>query len=97
VERMELPLMLAGPILRRVEPTLVSVWVALSEPGTIRVTLWEGRVTAGSANPLIAFDPLWVACKAEISDLTGPKLRASAGLRRFTPQSPCDKAATRRA
>ena len=31
--------MLAGPILRRVEPTLVSVWVALSEPGTIRVTL----------------------------------------------------------
>src|SRR5687768_1321204 len=29
-DRMELPLMLAGPILRRVEPTLVSVWVALS-------------------------------------------------------------------
>jgi hypothetical protein len=54
---MELPLMLAGPILRRVEPTLVSVWVALSEPATIRITLWEGRVTAGSANPLIASDP----------------------------------------
>jgi hypothetical protein len=28
----ELPFTLAGPILRRVEPRLVAVWVALREP-----------------------------------------------------------------
>jgi hypothetical protein len=55
---MALPLMLAGPILRRVEPTLVSVWMALSDPATIRITLWQGRVTAGtSETPWIASDP----------------------------------------
>ena len=85
---MALPLMLAGPILRRVEPTLVSVWVALSEPATVRITLWEGRVTAGSANPWIASDPpgtptLRVGAKLHVAvatvkiPLTSPRLLQS--------------------
>jgi len=41
---MPLPLMLAGPILRRVEPTLVSVWVALREASTMDIQLWTGLV-----------------------------------------------------
>lgn len=41
---MPLPLILAGPILRRVEPTLVSVWVALSEPLHVQISLWNGLV-----------------------------------------------------
>ena len=41
---MPLPLILAGPILRRVEPTLVSAWVALSAPFHVQITLWEGLV-----------------------------------------------------
>ena len=49
--------MLAGPIVRRVEPTLASVWVALSEAAKVKLTLWDGRVTAGSGNPLISSDP----------------------------------------
>jgi hypothetical protein len=43
---MNLPLILAGPILRRVEPGLVSVWMALSEEATVKLTLWEGQATA---------------------------------------------------
>ena len=36
---MGIPLILAGPILRRVEPGLVSVWLALSEAATMNLTL----------------------------------------------------------
>ena len=54
---MALPLLLAGPILRRVEPTLVCVWVALSESATLKLTLWEGRVNAGSANAHVESAP----------------------------------------
>lgn len=54
---MALPLLLAGPILRRVEPTLVSVWVALRESATVTLTLWEGRVTAGSGNVFLSSEP----------------------------------------
>ena len=43
---MDLPLILAGPILRRIEPNLVSVWLALSEAASVQLTLWEGRATA---------------------------------------------------
>jgi hypothetical protein len=51
---LDIPLLLAGPILRRVEPTLVSVWLALSKPATVRLTLWEGRVLSGAGNPLFS-------------------------------------------
>jgi len=43
-----LPLVLAGPILRRVEPKLVAVWVALSRPASLTITLWHGRVKGGA-------------------------------------------------
>lgn len=37
-----LPLILAGPILRRVEPTRASVWVALSAARTVELAVWTG-------------------------------------------------------
>jgi len=43
-----LPFVLAGPILRRVEPKLVSVWIAFSRPANVTITLWEGRVKGGA-------------------------------------------------
>jgi hypothetical protein len=46
--------LLAGPILRRVETTLVSVWVALSKPAQVRLTVWEGRVATGAPGPLFS-------------------------------------------
>ncbi|HEX5335091.1 MAG TPA: hypothetical protein VFW55_04375, partial [Propionicimonas sp.] len=48
---MELPLLLAGPILRRVDPGLVAVQVFLSEPATVKLTVYEGRVAFDTTNP----------------------------------------------
>lgn len=49
---MPFPLLLAGPILRRVEPTLVTVWVALREAATLELKLWNGLVQDTSSSPL---------------------------------------------
>lgn len=40
---MAIPLLLAGPLLRRVEARSVAVWVALSEQATVAVTVFAGR------------------------------------------------------
>ena len=48
---MALPLLLAGPIVRRVEPNLVAVWVAVSEPATVRLSIWEGLHDAHPTQP----------------------------------------------
>jgi hypothetical protein len=52
-----LPLVLAGPIVRRVEPTLASVWIALRDRATVMLKLWEGRVTAGSGSLFVSSEP----------------------------------------
>ena len=39
---------LAGPILRRIEPSLVSVWLALSVPRSVQLGLWSGEMATGS-------------------------------------------------
>ena len=54
---MSLPLVLAGPILRRVEPNLVAVWIALSRAASVSLTLWEGRTRAGAVDHLLRSDP----------------------------------------
>ena len=45
-----LPFLLAGPILRRVEPRQCVVWVALSEPAEqVHLRIWAGAQAAGDA------------------------------------------------
>lgn len=39
---MPLPFVLAGPVLRRVEPRRVTVWVALSQDATVDLDIWDG-------------------------------------------------------
>lgn len=51
---MDLPLILAGPILRRVDPGLVAVWMAFSEPAALELRVWEGRVAHDTTNPVFA-------------------------------------------
>ena len=51
---MTLPLVLAGPILRRVDPSQVSVWIALSKKATIALQVWEGVAHSGRADPYIS-------------------------------------------
>ena len=48
------PLVLAGPIVRRVEPGLVCVWVALKEARSVRLSVWQGVTSAGSASGLFS-------------------------------------------
>jgi hypothetical protein len=41
-----LPKVLAGPIVRRVEPRSCSFWVALSQEATVRASIWKGERNA---------------------------------------------------
>ena len=38
----DIPILIAGPILRRVEPKLVSVWVALKVEASVKIDVYEG-------------------------------------------------------
>jgi hypothetical protein len=51
---MPLPLVLAGPIVRRVEPRLCTLWVALREAATVTGTLWDGAQFATEHAGLVA-------------------------------------------
>ena len=55
---MNFPLLLAGPILRRVDTTTASVWLALRDPSKVVMKVWEGRAKSGQAHPLAASPPL---------------------------------------
>jgi hypothetical protein len=52
---MDLPFLLAGPIVRRVEPRSVSVWVATSEACTVRLRVWPGPLTAAAGSETDVF------------------------------------------
>lgn len=52
----ELPFLLAGPIVRRVEPHFASVWVATSQPCSVRLKLWAGPMSAGPGTGGTVFD-----------------------------------------
>jgi hypothetical protein len=47
----DLPLLLLGPILRRVEPRQVSVFIATHQPANVRVALYDGVVDAAAPPP----------------------------------------------
>ena len=80
---MDLPLLLCGPILRRVEPTLVSVWVALRDPGTVAIRLWEGLVSSGAGNMLISSEP-----QGTPTLRVGPRLHIAVATLKIPPTSP---------
>jgi hypothetical protein len=48
---MELPIIIAGPILRRVEPNSVSVWLACTRELNLTLKLYEGSEVGVNANP----------------------------------------------
>jgi hypothetical protein len=51
----ELPEILAGPIVRRVEPRACSVWIALRDPSdAVKLTVWRGLQVAGVAGGQVA-------------------------------------------
>jgi hypothetical protein len=54
---MPLPLILAGPILRRVEPRLVTLWLALRESAQVRLSLWDNIANGGAGGGLFSGPP----------------------------------------
>ena len=77
----DLPLLLAGPIVRRVEPTLASVWVAFREPAIVTLKIWDGRVSTGSGNVLNTGDPTPTI-------RIGDELHVALPIIKILPQSP---------
>ena len=50
--------MLAGPLLRRIETNLVSVWVALKEAASnVKLSLWEGGSVKAGEKPALVTGP----------------------------------------
>jgi hypothetical protein len=47
-----LPLIIAGPIVRRVETRFCSIWIALRDPVTVTANVWLGEQFAGATSPL---------------------------------------------
>ena len=80
---MALPLVLAGPILRRVEPNLVAVWIALQQAASVKVGLWENRVSASDADDNSVFfrspDPVKTLRVADKLHLAVVTLRLPSG------------------
>lgn len=56
---MPLPLILAGPIVRRVTTRSVSIWVALAEAADVTLSIWDRVVATGSDTSV--YDPADVA------------------------------------
>src|SRR5688572_571432 len=57
----DLPLLLAGPVLRRVESDLVCVWIATSQPCNAALLLFDGGDVAASETPLGDIRAEWVS------------------------------------
>ena len=56
-----MPLLLAGPVLRRVEEDLVCVWIATSQPCNASLLLFDGGDVAASDTPLGDLRAEWVS------------------------------------
>ncbi|MBK9031043.1 MAG: hypothetical protein IPL61_06865 [Myxococcales bacterium] len=69
-----LPLLLAGPILRRVEPDVVAVWVATREPADVELAIYAGLVASTTNRAL--FD----GATPLATPVTVPTLRVGAKL-----------------
>ncbi len=53
---MPLPLILAGPILRRVDAEVCSVWIALKRAATVEMRVWAGTQLSSGAGTVVSGD-----------------------------------------
>lgn len=71
----DLPLILAGPIVRRIEPRSCSVWIALRDTAAeVRLMVWKGLQVAGSAAGQVASGNAPVASATAATRQFGGKL-----------------------
>lgn len=63
---MALPLILAGPIVRRVEPRLVAIWVALNSEARVKVSVWQQHQFAtGTPGEVKSGDAPWATAEED--------------------------------
>lgn len=89
-ERLDgLPLVLCGPILRRVDDQSVTVWVALRKPRKVRLEVyphkadggWDGFVLEGEADTISLGENLHIVAVTAKAPLADPQRRLSWGQR----------------
>ena len=73
----DFPLLLAGPVVRRVEPTLATIWVALSQPRAVLLSVFQGRVQTGGGPGLFEGAESLVARGAANTLRLGDKLHVA--------------------
>src|SRR6185437_4282556 len=74
----DLPLVLAGPIVRRVEPRLCSFWIALREPSdNVTASIWRGIQTAGPAGGSVSSGDAKVASQSVKTRRFGKQLHVA--------------------
>ena len=74
----ELPVVLAGPIVRRVEPRLCSFWIALRDPAdTVTATIWRGIQVAGASAGTVASGDARVASASVATRRFGKQLHVA--------------------
>ena len=62
----KLPLILAGPMVRRVTLDTVGVWVVLKEARNVKLSVWKGRQKADATGPLFEQETKTVAIGANL-------------------------------
>lgn len=86
---------LAGPIVRRVEPTLASVWIALRKPAAVRLELFTGL---GPRRPADQIAPTSTPMPVAAPQVAGHTLKFGAELHvavvMFEPMAPLEWGAT---
>ncbi|WP_413935684.1 hypothetical protein [Nitrospira sp. BLG_1] len=83
-----LPVLLAGPILRRAEPTLVTAWMAFSEEVTVRINIWDALVHDAGPSALLSTDlqPLNPRSNSASSIRIGDKLHLAQAIFKVEPE-----------
>lgn len=74
---MELPLVLAGPIIRRVEPQLCSFWVALRDQAKVTAFVWNGTQTRGASSSQVVSGNAVIAQGSADTQQFGAKLHVA--------------------
>jgi hypothetical protein len=77
-------LILSGPILRRVDPTLVSVQVVTQKKCAVQLSLWDGLVTDDSPSRLFSPPPI-ITSEAETTRRIGDKLHVAVVMLKLPP------------
>ena len=84
----DFPLVLAGPVLRRVQPTLATIWVALSRPRAVRLSVFEGRVQTGGGSEMFTDLSAAVAMGAANTVRVGDRLHVAVVYAELLPGEP---------